>query len=1069
MFSDIWDDLPQPPPQPQQRKGIFSDSTLHNWKHSCRDRYVLELLRLDSCGDGLVLRTTVGSARVASCYVVTVVCKNIRKPHYMWWRKLTHFESGMEWNTFSANITEGARSEGAAGAFAWGALHQPGGRQEWCIFVGVSDEGTWERQTFSCCRSVGTWHLKSDLVLEEFHMITLQAKTTMYNYYKSLEKFTVNNGTKPPDRYQVFICMAREYWHLMMPKRGGCGHEPGGANATKSDELAVVCLACLWPGINLPEDWENTSKEDKWSYMLENELYREYLLTVTDQKEMVTCSGLATLDYAKTKFSRGYNTTSMRMGVCARHKFIQLTGAGDLQRSERFANMDDIFGSILRYHDPLLNKTVLYDVVHIWWLYLMERLRELPPLVGSFLILPLIAFVILKMHIKGHKTACGIEYLLNLTPGSGQTNGEGIKRPWAKIGGIASSTRIMGPGAWHDTIDNHWGHWNWQKLISLAETLQRRLDNVLEQEAIQQDTLAAFSEQQQDCVDSWKKIVHNYEKDHEQPEKEHEKLNLHETVVIGLMEAEVRLQFQKEEEDAAKRGLPARHRVSLSAFLTEGLDIEEEQYAFWFLDFFREFSDGALGRCEVRAQVALKKMHTTTQQIDMGALRTKLIRRLDRLHKIQGTYSPTVIVVLEEQETPADEQPENEPLFLLSALSDAQHVGGGCTEGLWEMELLMRNAQCHAVLVKLCNQLVIKGRFLNYKTLHTRHQGATTCSRGIVIWNELKIQLHSEKYQTAWNVLFASVGQDKTKVGWRRLRKEDIRCIEDAEDLALKVRKRKGAIERRQRKLQELLDHGVDLPAWAEEGNKEDDEEDEDDGRRQVGESRREVSWIWTAAGSTRTDADLNDALHIKWVKAYARSRRWSKEVWLLKEDLRRLPISLEFQADVWKDRAQRVLVGTGVLDEVHMQWLIVYTLKQEALFRDMVVHARETEKALKLGKGKKEPRAANVDPLLQAMAEDGTVQKEDHEGLNDGDNREAEEERGRVESDEEVIMGGELDNFWVFYTGTKIFLGRFAVGAYPFWDKSTCRPVPASGSFMGRYWDMGTFKQMPTGAEMMP
>ncbi|KAF8202087.1 hypothetical protein K438DRAFT_1581552 [Mycena galopus ATCC 62051] len=80
-------------------------------------------------------------------------------------------------------------------------------------------------------------------------------------------------------------------------------------------------------------------------------------------------------------------------------------------------------------------------------------------------------FVIPKMHIKGHLPNCGILYSFNLTPGSGQTNGEGIERPWANVGGIASSTRIMGPGAQYDTIDDHWGHWNWQKLISLGTSL----------------------------------------------------------------------------------------------------------------------------------------------------------------------------------------------------------------------------------------------------------------------------------------------------------------------------------------------------------------------------------------------------------------------------------------------------------------------------------------------------------------------------------------------------------------------------------------------------------------------
>jgi hypothetical protein len=45
-----------------------------------------------------------------------------------------------------------------------------------------------------------------------------------------------------------------------------------------------------------------------------------------------------------------------------------------------------------------------------------------------------------------------------------------------------------------------------------------------------------------------------------------------------LTEAQVRLQFQQEEEAAARKGIPAKHRVTPSEFMTECLDVEEEQY-----------------------------------------------------------------------------------------------------------------------------------------------------------------------------------------------------------------------------------------------------------------------------------------------------------------------------------------------------------------------------------------------------------------------------------------------------------------------------------------------------------
>jgi hypothetical protein len=54
---------------------------------------------------------------------------------------------------------------------------------------------------------------------------------------------------------------------------------------------------------------------------------------------MDTCSGLSALDHANTKFSRGYSSTGVGICVCARHEFIQATGAGDLQKGERHADI----------------------------------------------------------------------------------------------------------------------------------------------------------------------------------------------------------------------------------------------------------------------------------------------------------------------------------------------------------------------------------------------------------------------------------------------------------------------------------------------------------------------------------------------------------------------------------------------------------------------------------------------------------------------------------------------------------------------------------------------------------
>ncbi|KAJ7923563.1 hypothetical protein B0H13DRAFT_1864713 [Mycena leptocephala] len=1019
MFTgDPADDPPLPPPPRPGRKGIFSDSTLYKWKARSVDRYLREFLRLDGPGDATEILCPgckiapdeegylAPAYRCRECFGGLLFCRKCVVERHM--SNPLHLINAWTGERFVKTSLKalGMRVQfghppaercdnPVAGHRDFVVLHHNGIHEVAVDFCGC--ENSQSAGAFDTQLLRGAWYPASEerpktcitlVTLKKFHAETLQAKTTMYDFYRTLEHLTSNDGVKPPDRYQA----------SQNAETGGKGHDPTGVRGTKPGELAVRCPACPRPGVNLPEGWENASKDDRfiyllflaldacfrmkrglvsselkdpglgtgWAYMTEDGPYREYLRTVTDQKEMSTCSGLAALDYANTKFSRGYSTTGVGMAVCTRHEFIQPNGVGDLQRGERYANMDYVLASTLRHHDPRLPKIFSYDIVCQWWKKLMERLAELPELVRCILILPMIAFVIPKLHIHAHTILCHILYSLNLVPGSGQTDGEGIERPWANIGGIASSTRIMGPGARHDTVDDHWGNWNWQKLVGLGDTLRRRLNNALEQEVIQREAFESFSEQQGERAEEWKKMVHDYEEDSK-------KKNPYELVVEGLTEQQVRLEFQKEEEEDARKGIAGKHKVSPEAFMGECVDVEEEQH-------------------RVRVQAELKKAGSTAQQIDMGALRTKLIRRMDRLRKLQRTYSPSSILALELREAPENELPEDEPLFLPSALSEVERAAG-CTEGLVDLEQRLRDAQCRTSLVRLRNQLHIKSRFLNYKKLHARHQGANTRSRTIVNRNESKIRLHSEKYQAARSALVTIAGGMSP------------RCMEDADDVKRKEERRKKAQAKRKRKYQELLDHGQEPNPWEDE----EDEEDEDYGkegntRRGAGESTRGVSWIWLAAGLNGTDANLEEV--------YARSRRWNEEVRTLKEEFRRLPVSLEFEAEVWDQRLKDVPVGQ--IDVKEAQGMVAYASKQAALFRDLAARARNSETAAPVAKGKKHVRAAIVDPLamggrtaLPWQEEDVDESEDEVFQDDDGDG----EERGMVESDEELVMGGEVDD----------------------------------------------------------
>ncbi|THU89993.1 hypothetical protein K435DRAFT_676784 [Dendrothele bispora CBS 962.96] len=151
---------------------------------------------------------------------------------------------------------------------------------------------------------------------------------------------------------------------------------------------------------------------------------------------MSTCTGLATLDHANTKYNEGYSETGKGCGLCACHEMLLKNGMGTLQVGERYANIDYIKTSLLHHINAMLVLVVSYDIVCQRSRKVVERLKNLPPLVWLNLTLRILYFVIPKLHILGHLISCQEKLSLNYTYGSGQTDAEGIERVWAGLGGL---------------------------------------------------------------------------------------------------------------------------------------------------------------------------------------------------------------------------------------------------------------------------------------------------------------------------------------------------------------------------------------------------------------------------------------------------------------------------------------------------------------------------------------------------------------------------------------------------------------------------------------------------------
>jgi hypothetical protein len=114
------------------------------------------------------------------------------------------------------------------------------------------------------------------------------------------------------------------------------------------------------------------------------------------------------------------------------------------------------------------------------------------------------------------------------------------------------------------------------------------------------------------------------------------------------------------------------------------------------------------------------------------------------------------------------------------------------------------------------------------------------------------------------------------------------------------------------------------------------EEIDKHDSRPEMSEKRREQSWIWlvphveTAQDIRVMEEHLDANLRVEWAKSRARAARWTEEVQLLCEEMRRTLVFMEWKADWWKNQAFRHADAPAHL----RHGIEAYALRQAALHK---------------------------------------------------------------------------------------------------------------------------------------
>ncbi|KAG1820913.1 uncharacterized protein BJ212DRAFT_1550103 [Suillus subaureus] len=319
-------------------------------------------------------------------------------------------------------------------------------------------------------------------VLEHYHLLSFESKVSAYEFYHSLAWHSNNTGLIPiRDCYALFMHMIHKWRHLQQLWHAGRGHDPNGINATQEGELTVLCLACPQPGRNLLEGWENhytlfiavdanfwlkrkaisSDQVDPglnvgWAYFVKEQQYKSHLNDhVLQQQEHSSYVSHNAINIADMKSSCGL--------AAAGHP----NSVGDLQKGERYINMEYLILSTLACSPvPVLN--VSYDIACQWSKNFWARMETML----THLHLPCenlnIHYFVPKFHIGAHIEECQITFSWNFGKFVGQTDGEAPEQGWVNINQVASSTKEMGPGTWHNTLDDYFSDWNWKKITALG-------------------------------------------------------------------------------------------------------------------------------------------------------------------------------------------------------------------------------------------------------------------------------------------------------------------------------------------------------------------------------------------------------------------------------------------------------------------------------------------------------------------------------------------------------------------------------------------------------------------------
>ncbi|KAF8193468.1 hypothetical protein K438DRAFT_1969370 [Mycena galopus ATCC 62051] len=390
-----------------------------------------------------------------------------------------------------------------------------------------------------------------------------------------------------------------------------------------------------------------------------------------------------------------------------------------------------------------------YDIACQYYKNLWTRMETLPATMWLQINLKNVWFKVPNFHLPPHiPETCHSAFSFHYMWGAGTTHGETVEQNWEFSNGAVASTKMMGVGTRHATLEDLFGFHNWRRLVAARRLLPKRMAENMKEGQVHREAFEAFNTALKETAPKLESRQHTDGR--ESPFELKEKATtLH----------DIQLKLAKGELLKSGDGGEIEQEDTPSTFLAMGVDIEETQRA-------------------LTIDVKAVANPTEAQTVQFMKWRVALTRRLRAFRKMQlrclGFRGGEAV-----------------RLFMPSELLDKTKRVNACALGLPEVEAELRVGEAREALGVLRQDLRTRTMTNQFRVRQCTGQRMLTRGQGVLHQINLKVHRAKLRYRYARNTLKRLKGNGSWEKEFKVLEDSDVRALNERALTAEEAEQRK--------------------------------------------------------------------------------------------------------------------------------------------------------------------------------------------------------------------------------------------------------------------------------------